>query len=43
MKFKSVNKLFTLITYYKLIKVPSYETHSYYNSPFCKIKHLHAE
>jgi hypothetical protein len=29
MKFKSVNKLFTLIIHYKLLKVPSYETKSY--------------
>jgi hypothetical protein len=41
MKFKSVNKLFTLIIYYKLLKVPSYETQSYYNTPFCKRKHLY--
>jgi hypothetical protein len=33
MKFKSINKLFTLIIYYKLIKVSSYETESYYTSP----------
>jgi hypothetical protein len=26
MKFKNVNKLFTLIIYYKLVKVTSYET-----------------
>jgi hypothetical protein len=36
MKFKSVNKLFTLIIYYKLIQVPSCETQYYYNSLFCK-------
>jgi hypothetical protein len=40
MKFKNVNKLITLIIYYKLHKVPSYETQSDYNSPFCKRKHL---
>jgi hypothetical protein len=34
MKFKSVNKLFTLIIYNKLFKVLSYKTKSYYNSPF---------
>jgi hypothetical protein len=26
MKFKNVNKLFTLIIYYKFLKAPSYET-----------------
>jgi hypothetical protein len=36
MKFKNVNKFFALIIYYRLLKVPSYETHSYYNSPFCE-------
>jgi hypothetical protein len=36
MKFKNVNKFITLIIYYKLFEVPSYETQSYYNSPFCK-------
>jgi hypothetical protein len=40
-KFTNVNKLFILITYYRLRKVPSYETKSYYNSLFCKRKHLH--
>jgi hypothetical protein len=40
-KFKSVNQLFALIIYYKLLKVPSYETQFHYNSPFCKRKHLH--
>jgi hypothetical protein len=35
-KFKSVNKLFTLQMYYKLLKVPSYETQCYYSYPFCK-------
>jgi hypothetical protein len=34
MTFKCVNRLFTLIIYYKLLEVPSYETQSYYNSPF---------
>jgi hypothetical protein len=39
MNFKHVNKLFTLIIgYYKLLKEPSYETQSYYNSQFCKRK-----
>jgi hypothetical protein len=41
MKFKSVNKLFTLTIYYKLLEVSSYETQSYYNSPLCKRKRLH--
>jgi hypothetical protein len=35
LKFKSVNNLFTLIIYYKLLKV-AYETLPYCNSPFCK-------
>jgi hypothetical protein len=39
-KFKNVNTLFTPIIYYKLRKVPSYETWCYYNAPFCKCKHL---
>jgi hypothetical protein len=38
---KSVNKLFTLIIYYKLCKAPSYKTRRYYNAPFRKRKHLH--
>jgi hypothetical protein len=29
MKFQNVNKHFTLIIYYKLFKVPSYEVQSY--------------
>jgi hypothetical protein len=41
MKFKNVNKLFTLIMLYKLLKVPSYETQSNYKYKFCKGKHLH--
>jgi hypothetical protein len=36
MTFKCVNRLFTLIIYYKLLEVPSYETQSYCNSPFVK-------
>jgi hypothetical protein len=41
-KFKSVNKLFTLIICYTLLKaVPYYEILFYYNAPFCKRKHLH--
>jgi hypothetical protein len=40
MKFKNVHKLFALIIYYKLLKVPSYGTWCYYNYPFCKEKHL---
>jgi hypothetical protein len=34
MKFKSVHELFKLLKYYKLRKVPSYETRSYYIFPF---------
>jgi hypothetical protein len=41
MKFKNVNKLFTLIVDYKFRKVPSYETWCYYNAPFLKRKYLH--
>jgi hypothetical protein len=41
MKFKNVNKLFTLIIYYKLRGVPSYETQYCYSSLFCKRKHLY--
>jgi hypothetical protein len=40
MKFKNVHKLFALIIYYKLLKVPSYGIWCYYNSTFCKGKHL---
>jgi hypothetical protein len=40
MKFKNINKLFILIISYKLLKVTSYETHTYYNSPLCKQKHV---
>jgi hypothetical protein len=40
MRFECLNKLFTLIVYYKFHKEPSYETKSYYKSPFCKLKHL---
>jgi hypothetical protein len=41
-KFKTVNKLFTPIVHYKLlrVKVPSYDTQTYYNSAFCKKKNL---
>jgi hypothetical protein len=38
-KFKRIHVLFTLIIYYELLKVPSYETQSYHSSPFCKRKH----
>jgi hypothetical protein len=41
MKFKTVSKLFTLIIYYKLLKVPSYETFCRSNAPFLKSKHMH--
>jgi hypothetical protein len=40
MTFKNVYNLFTLIIYYKLLKVPSYRIWCYYNSTFCKGKHL---
>jgi hypothetical protein len=41
MKFKSVNKVFTpIIIYYKLCKVPSYETLCCYNTHICKRTHL---
>jgi hypothetical protein len=36
MKYTNINILLTLIIHYKLLKVASYETQSYYNSPFCK-------
>jgi hypothetical protein len=36
MKYKSMNKLFTLIIHYKLFNVPYYEILSYYIYPFCK-------
>jgi hypothetical protein len=36
MKFKNINKFFTLIIYHKLLEVSSYGTWSYYKSPFCK-------
>jgi hypothetical protein len=36
MTFKNLNKLFTLIIYYKLLKVPSYKTQSYYSFPLRK-------
>jgi hypothetical protein len=33
---KNANKLFTRIICYKILKLNSYETYAYYNSPFCK-------
>jgi hypothetical protein len=41
MTFKSVNKFLSLIIYYRMLKLHSYETQSYYNSPSCKRKHLY--
>jgi hypothetical protein len=37
-KFKNVNKVFTILIYHKLSKVPSYDTWGYQSPPLFKAK-----